>query len=541
MPSRSPALSLGSCLLVCAVAACFNPTGQTTADATGSSTSTGAATTGDATTGSTGAPPGSTGPAPTTTTTTGPTTTGSTGAVACPLPCDEAPNLYCVDGECLSCMNDPDICGTVPGLPYCDLDGVCKQCSGDPDCADAPGKICDILTKTCVQCFGDSNCIAADPERPLCDKELHVCRGCLEHAECGERACELDTGDCFPQNTEEQPQATLIYYVQPGAANCAINPGLTPNAPLCSIADALKKPLGQTEYLVIHVLSGEQNLPDTLPAEMDSVEFIGKRIAIRGDGAARLVVQTMAPGALRLSGASDVKLFVAGLQVLSANGPAAVRCAGGNLLWLDDVLIQGTDNVAVDPGVALLGENCDVVARRTAIVGNEVGVFVVGQTLTLVDTIVAGSLAPARAAVAVSQIERLDVLYSTIADAKGTTAALLRCDLTKAAVIRNSALVTSPNNGDEVFCDADFLAIDHSLVPTVALARLDMTNRHAADPTAEFAAWPLDLRLGGPAPTFAGVAAWRLGDPFDPKTDIDGQLRPNFDGAPDWAGAALPP
>lgn len=539
MPIRSWALSYGPCLLVCSVAACFNPTGQTTETTPGTSTATGTTTAGptsDTTVDTTVVPVTST--LPTTSATgpdaTGPDTTGGTTGGPCEPAC-QSPAHYCVDGQCWPCHELPrgtDCAAIDPGLPLCEpLSGLCKECLDGSHCVDKPGKLCNQLEFECVQCVSHGDC--KQPNAPLCDKEANVCRGCVEHEECGERACDLDVGQCFPDAAE----LTQILYVKPGDVDCAAKSGSFGD-PLCSIVDALVKADVLATHLVIHVAPGDGGKVDAKPIAINDLKFSGKVIAIRGGDDVTLSSGDQDTPTLAIDNNLNAKLFVAGVHVTMYGGNHAVRCSGSNLLWLDDVRIDKTKHAILDiPATALLGQSCELIVRRGELVDNERAILAGGGSLRLVNTIVAGSNEPLEPAITANGLERLEILYSTIADAKGTPGSLLTCSMVMQARIRNSALVTGPGDGDEVACDG--LTINSSAVPWMGLVGLGEGNQYVPDPTAEFVDWPADLHLAPTAMSFADIAVWRL-DPLDPIDDIDGDLRPAKDGALDWAGADRP-
>ncbi|MDH5673783.1 MAG: hypothetical protein OEZ06_16625 [Myxococcales bacterium] len=77
-------------------------------------------------------------------------------------------------------------------------------CTGDADCSDGLGPICDLATGRCVQCLSDTHCalgcISGEQcgESPLCDPTRGVCVQCLVHADCSDEPfCDGASGECI--------------------------------------------------------------------------------------------------------------------------------------------------------------------------------------------------------------------------------------------------------------------------------------------------------------------------------------------------------
>lgn len=94
---------------------------------------------------------------------------------------------------------------TDPSLPFCDELGECVSSCADVADGDAA---CAELAPSQPLCVGDA-CVACTAEDDsacraislLCDPEAHSCVPCTEHSQCGDAACELATGRCFPMDT----------------------------------------------------------------------------------------------------------------------------------------------------------------------------------------------------------------------------------------------------------------------------------------------------------------------------------------------------
>lgn len=548
MSTHSRTLSAGSSLALL-LGGCFNPSGQAT-EATGAPTASGTSSTGDATTTAMTAtaaadptldPTGTAATATTATTpttdapTTGTTTAGTTGGVCeggCP---SDTP--YCIDGVCTTCQEFPPgvDCAQLGEPPNCNpATGMCVGCAIPSDCDDG---LCHPTLHECVECIGSADCLATKPDTPHCDPKVHVCRGCLEHAECGNRACELDLGECFP----EEPAQTKILYAAPGAPNCAANTCTQDTSPCCSVKDALDKlaPDANVTHIVVHLAGGADAQPVFIGPDP---KVAGKVIAIRGGDDASLVAKTGGgEPTVWLSNGDAGKLFLAGVAV-TGDGSAGVSCTGSAVLWVDDVTISDVVSPNLQfPAKGLYGLDCAVTARRTRILGNQSGAMVEGSgSLTLINTIVAGSLLPqmTSAEVFAGPGATLRLIYSTIGTTKGAPGSLVSAAGAELVSIRNSALVVLPNLGGEVLLPAKPEEVSRSVVPSDAVASLGSENVVVLDPTVEidFAGWPADLRVVD-AGALADVALWLQGDPT---TDLEGSDRPNKHGLPDIAGADRP-
>lgn len=525
-------LSVCACLVAQLAAGCFNPTG-TGGDSTGGSTaapttdSTGATTTpdpGTTTTGTTALPDSTT-----STDTTAPVTTAPD---ECPAECPpEAP--YCDGGTCVGCKDFEDLsCAALfPDQPNCDADsGVCVACLADIQCAG--GLVCHQQLSQCVECEESADC--GDPAAPVCDQATHTCRACEAHAECGERACERETGKCFP----ESALATAVRYAEPGAGGCDAHDCLTPDTPCCSVAQALIKLQQSNEltHVVVH-LAGTDNAP----VNVTGAVLAGRAVALRGtDGAALTAKTNGGSPTVWLNNGAAGRLYLADVDVFDANGAAAVACTTGDLLWVDDARISNAQNVNIgNPAPGLYGENCDLHADRTVIVGNQIGVRITGdRKATLRNTIVAGSTNELRSEIEVDNGARLELVYATVGDTNNKIGSLLAATSALNVTIRNSALVAGPNDTLVITAPLDNLTIDYSAVPSEDLLGRGSGNVYVADPVAEidFKSWPNDLRLDAPG-LLANVARWQ---PGDPRTDLEGAPRPARPDTPDVAGADLP-
>jgi len=500
---------VGSCgaggLVSLALIACFNPHGNdlSTTDESSGKSSTDAGT----------AAPSSSGAVTTEATPTTEATTGAASSTGLASTEPTSATTSTTDGGCSVCGEDK---------PYCYLD-VCTSCADFMEthtCADedADAPLCDPGSGHCVACLTVDDC--TDPLAPVCDGG--ACRGCTEHAECADTACELDVGSCFPA------EMTTSLYVEPDAVGCAVNDCME-GAPCCSTAQALE-PVPPTPYIVVHVKPGPGSAPDVGVLHFTDP---GKTVAILGEGKPNFGAKTMGPPVIWLDDVTETsKLFIAGIVIAGANGGAAISCTGAAVLWIDDSAINLTSWMAGD-GYGLFASKCALTARRGFLVGNEVGVRIsLGGRLALINTIVGGSTVTG---VLIEDDAVVTARYATIVSGANTN--VIACSDSPTVEIHNSAVlvdtlpdmasVTCPN---AVF-DHSAVTLD-SLVPT-GVGNVQLTTM--TDVKAPFVSFDTaDWRAMGDGAKLKDVARWQTGDP---PNDFNGTPRTTIVGALDVAGA----
>lgn len=374
-----------------------------------------------------------------------------------------------------TCLTSGDC--TDPERPIC-VDDVCVPC-GEADLPDAlcaardPDLPACAPSGACVQCT-DANTSACVDDVPVCADQ--VCRGCLAHPECGDRACELATGECFPSNCVE---------LVPGDH-------ATLQAAVDDAADEVRCTVRVTADL-----SGAAATAD-VPA--------GAVIAIVREGGGSFTLAGADAPTLRVTG--DSAVYIVGLRFagnptefgLVVDGPSAS-------LYVDDaeVVDNGGGGISVEAGASLRLHN--------SLVGG----------------------APDLAALEVLDGSSADVVYTTLAGATGDATALA-CDPAADVSVRNSLLVG--RGVADVACDAQvtYCAAETMLdgVGNMSLgATLETANQNVW-----FVNYPLgDYRLNVPPAVVATTARWTEGDPF---VDLDGDPRAGVDGAMDHAGGDAP-
>lgn len=430
-----------------------------------------------------------------------------------------------VDPSTVSSGGSTGGCGACPsGAPVC-VEGACVECDSDDAC---PGGVCELGTHTCVECSLDADC--TEPATPFCvDGD---CIGCSEHAQCPNGACELDIGACFPND------GTLVLYSQSGQADtCASNDCLSADQPCCSVQAALDATLGPVPahtHIIVHALKG--SAPETVNV-LPVAEMGDKHIAVLGEGRPEFA-DVYARPIFEIDHTAG-KLFIAGVEIISGKGMAGVQCSGGALLWIDDSGIRDVVRTGPNQARGVSSELCDTVVRRSQLVGSEGGVIAQGpMSVRLVNTLIGDS--PGGFEISTLGGPTITLLYTTVGDSDGGPGSVFNCPGdTTSITIRNSIVVSSGAGDLSIACMGVPLTVDRSIVSAPALVGLGEGNVFvdAPDIALPFVQWGVDLHLTGDGGPAAGAARWLAGDP---RTDIDGELRPVTPGVPDVAGADLP-
>lgn len=378
--------------------------------------------------------------------------------------------------------------------PYC-VDGKCVECIMASDCL-GQGMICDLDSNTCV---------AND--------------ACQDHIDCASEACEIDTGTCFPARSRH-------YFVLAGApdesADCSdISPCSQIGAAMTAIAAD-----GGTHHIV-HVGDGTYNEGFGLTTDNVRVAVLAvDGTLIKSEsGNPVIVAGAMPPNSL------DTKLYLKDLTI-SGLGSTAVVCQSINFLGLDEIKVQDL------AGDGLLANGCTVWSRRSQFLRNFGGLTMSAGTIRLENTVVSGSTTTP--ALTVNAPSTLEILYSTIAQQAGVPMTLLKCGGGEpvTVTIRNSALLH--DSVLPVDCAAT-ITTANSVVSSAALnVGPPAGNKElGVDQVASiFVDWAgSDLHVVDNVTELRDVAVWKAGDPL---TDLDGEVRPNEDKAPDVAGADVP-
>jgi hypothetical protein len=158
---------------------------------------------------------------------------GLDGVTACKsdLICDQ--NGACVMPQCSTSAD----C-TSPGSPICIGQQCVAKCTSDPDCTGLAGTPHCGSDGVCVACVDGTQCTA---DAPVCDADVHACRGCTADAECAPGVCLDSSGMCAAD-------ADVIYVRADGSdtGEC------TASAPCLTLPYAFGK-VGGTRT-VVHIL-----------------------------------------------------------------------------------------------------------------------------------------------------------------------------------------------------------------------------------------------------------------------------------------------
>jgi len=384
----------------------------------------------------------------------------------------------------MPCVSDEE-CTDVEA-PFCGVSGECGTCSGTTD----PDAACTGVDPGLPLCVGES-CVACTPENPaactgttpVCDAATNSCVPCTAHEQCGEAACNLYTGACLPG------EADAIAHVGPGQE-------------LASLSEAvLSVPAGGEGTVVVH----QADFNEAVVVDGNrTVAFL----AAEGDGP---------------------------LWILAGGGSPQLTVTAGSTILMDGLQLSGN---ASDLGVRVDGGRAWV--DRSRIIQNSSGGVLAenGAELTLRNCFVGG--ADNAAAVSVDGATAR-ITFSTLGG--GTiTATGLSCTAPDAVEVRSSTIVAlgiMATGGVDVACsvaDISYTATEAPFAGTGNVAVGELPFMTPEDWFVDYGTGNYHLQNDG-LTLFADVAQWSTGDP---PTDIDGELRPNLDGSPDYAGADVP-
>lgn len=231
--------------------------------------------------------------------------TGTTGDSPClsDEDCPEMAPICLSDGVCVRCDTQADdFCGTIdPARPICDQ-GACVECiAGDNEACRSEGWVCSAASRQCVPC--------------------------TEHAQCGEAACDLAEGRCFPEGA--------VAHVGPGWD-------------VLSIGDAINAiDLGASGTIILHeddyyesvVLAGERKVA-LLAADGESPTW-------DNSGIPQLLV-------------FGSTVFIDGLRLAGNTSTVALQVDGGSA-WVDRTqIVQNAIGVDARNNATLVLRNCMV-------------------------------------------------------------------------------------------------------------------------------------------------------------------------------------
>lgn len=244
--------------------------------------------------------------AETTTSTTATASTTDEPACTANEECTDPATQFCDGnvGECVSCdeMPDPDsACAELdPMTPLC-AGGVCVACTAsNPEVCHEQSLVCDTTTSSCVPC--------------------------TEHAQCGEAACDLFTGTCFPSDA--------VVHVGPGLE-------------LSTLAEAIVSfPPEAHGTIIIHEGSYYES----------AVIDLGRRLALL---AAAGEVPSLDSAGVQVTVDTSAAVIIEGLRIGDNTGGIGLVLDGQ--AWLDRVqLVNNGLGAQLQPGAYAVFRNCTV-------------------------------------------------------------------------------------------------------------------------------------------------------------------------------------
>ncbi|MEX1367087.1 MAG: right-handed parallel beta-helix repeat-containing protein [Nannocystaceae bacterium] len=374
-------------------------------------------------------------------------------------------------------------------------------CDGDDDCPDATAPFCEPASGECVSCDGTTDpnaaCASLDPSQPVC-----VDGSCEQCTAAAPDACGGDTPVC---DDATNTCVGCTEHAQCGEAACNFYTGA------CLPSDA-----------VVHVGPGQDFL--TLVSAVSSFDdgTEGTIIVHEADFLEAVTVDQMRVLAFLVADGDQPTWDTPGIST------APQLTVSDATVILDGLTLSGNGATA-SPGVRVDGGRAWI--DRSRVVDNSGGAIVAqgGAELTLRNCFLGGDVNDRDALGIVGSTAT--VLYTTVGSGFGTASALT-CDAGSTVAVRNSIVVA--RSGDpEVQCGGA------TIEDSVAEADLGGTNT-ALGPMdvawfADFAGGNFHLGLVPAALVNAGQ--WRQGDP---PVDIDGDPRPELDGAADVPGADVP-
>ncbi|MCB9567267.1 MAG: right-handed parallel beta-helix repeat-containing protein [Myxococcales bacterium] len=491
--------------LALVLAACAGGPPSVTDTASSSDSDSDGTSTGNPTT--TGQPTSTTAP----TSTTGvPETTGSSGSTtgnpSTSTTTGEPPECTAPDGEVDQACD--------AATPFCQ-GGSCVDCSGaggDSACAaaDAASPVCE--GGVCVECTADK-ADACSGTSPVCDTDSNACVGCTEHAQCGDTACNMADGSCFPTD--------YIIWVDRNAEDCMVGDG-SMATPFCKITEAFDK------------IAEPDNLPAPWTVRIKPGTYIegehmtpgGSTMALIADGGA-VTIRSTADSVAGLTTGDASTLFTQGL-IFSLAQTSGLKCSASTV-WATDTQMKNNSQHGVE------AIDCDTFHKRSLITQNQKGgVASYGAGMTeIVNSYVTanGNLAAEFGGIRSAQGNELKILYTTMIGNDGDQAASIQCIDANGGEVRNSVVLGRTNNPS---VDCMNAVVSYSLVDGGDMQ--GDNNMMGAD--SDVKTW-FELPAGGifrvkemvddlPSP-IAEVAMWMDGDP---KYDYDGDMRPADMGFP---------
>lgn len=292
-------------------------------------------------------------------------------------PC--ADGLTCVNNDCVATSCETEGCPV--DQPVCNVvSGMCEGCADATDCmSDVATPVCDVESGVCVGCVTNADCSGTTP---ICDDTL--CRGCTDDVDCDSGACG-DDGSCvaeadiayvapdgedLPPCSREQPCYRVQYanmtlggtrrhiVMAPGEYDNSHTMRSSPTLPSlvlhgggATISDAAGDGLFiaavpiEVRHLTLVNTSGITAI-FSFPSLLRDVRIVGW-MANNG---------TLTIEDSRVEASTRVGIVNRGTLIMNRSelvgGVSAISCEAGSNLMLENVIVRGTSDVALDIGPA---------------------------------------------------------------------------------------------------------------------------------------------------------------------------------------------
>jgi hypothetical protein len=291
--------------------------------------------------------------------------------------------------------------------------------------------------------------------------------------------------------------------------------------PFCEIADAVNSVVDNDPRLIRVLPSATYLSAITVPS--------GRTLAIRSSSDDLITHAVSNMNSIEIS--ANAQVYIDSLVILGDNKEAVGILCNNAKLWLDRSTITGKNGLGID------SSGCELQLARTQLTGNNGGGIQANDgSLQLENSILGGNGGGVVGGIKLTGDASLNATYTTIAFNFAFAPDAIECeDGTMGGTISNS-IVFGFEDPISVVCPN--LQVTTSAVDSENLNSDGNTLFPNLDPL-----WFVDtfgskdFHLAGDGADFKGIAVWSDGDP---PYDIDGDDRPDIDGALDFAGADVP-
>ena len=428
------------------------------------------------------------------------------------------------------CNPNEGMAGCAIPKPYCSAEGACVACDEpgfdcaalDPDKAACDG-MSDGSSGLCVECISNTDC---DESEPFCDLETATCNTCTTHEHCPASACNLETGECLPEDNVLYVEYTPTMNDKMYCSDAGDNNGHDSTKPICRLSIALTK-VTPDKAATIKVKQGQ------MPQSQANIVPAGVTVAIvkNGNTPVALARDSTDP-ALSVSGGSHVFVYrISALSTTMGLTTQLITCDSDSSLWLDRLSVYYGKH-------GVFARDCMLHVRRSVVFQNTSGGIDLTSDQTMSKLWLENSFVTDNGdvyGIRAGKNSFLDIVYSTIAaNTKTVAPPQVSCTTTPPdnMRLRNSLIADNMNNyvtGCEQAVPGDD---DTNYKADMKTTLQDLVDAGIA---VSFSSGVVRAKVNGP---LAGVAVWKQGDPAD-DYDMD-NVRPDNDGDMDYAGADVP-